>query len=82
MNEILFDDTYTGPRWRYGLQYRPLTNAGVPKGWIVFSDKVHSDYPAFGTVEYPFELTDEMAKQTDIVPLGKVEEALDDLQVS
>lgn len=52
----LYDDTYEGLRWTYGLTYRPLGYANVPEGWIVFSDRKHTDFP-FGTIDYPFELT-------------------------
>jgi len=55
--KILFDDSYKGPRWTYGLTYRPLTGSHVPEGWIIFSDKKHPDFP-FGTVDYPRPLTD------------------------
>lgn len=55
MKDLLFDDSYTGPRQAYGLKFRSLTYGNVPEGWIIFSDKKHPDYP-FGTVDYPFEL--------------------------
>ena len=51
-----YDDTYAGPRWTYGLTYRPLCSASVPDGWIVFSNRPHSDYP-HGTIQYPHPLT-------------------------
>ena len=58
MAEILFDDSYKGPRFTYGLQYRPLTGIGnVPDGFIIFSDRPHPDFKNFGTVDYPRELT-------------------------
>ncbi len=28
----LYDDTYTGPRWRYGLQHRPISNYFIGRG--------------------------------------------------
>lgn len=55
--EIFFDDTYKGDRYTYGLKYRPLAQAQVPDGWIVFSDREHKDFP-FGTVDYPRELSE------------------------
>ena len=58
MAEIIFDDIYTGARWVYGLSFRPLGYAGVPVGWIVFSDRKHSQYK-YGTVDYPRQLTPE-----------------------
>lgn len=51
----LFDDTYTGKRYTYGLTYRPLGFANVPDGWIIFSNKPHPNY-TFGTVDYPLSL--------------------------
>lgn len=61
----IFDDDYVGPCWTYGLTYRPHTWDGVPKGWIVFSDRKHPEYP-FGTIDYPFALTDEQIARADI----------------
>ena len=29
---VYYDDEYTGPRWRYGLQYRPVGLSGAPAG--------------------------------------------------
>jgi hypothetical protein len=52
----LYDDTYAGPRYRYGLTYRPLASANVPQGWIVFSDRPHPDF-RHGTVAYARALT-------------------------
>lgn len=57
MNEILFSDTYQGPRWTYGLTYRPVASAHLPKGWIVFSARKHPDF-AHGTVDFPKQLTE------------------------
>ena len=67
----LFDDTYTGDRWQYGLTYRPFTGAGVPKGFIVYSDRCHADF-RFGTIEYPFALATAQVKQMDLTDLGQV----------
>lgn len=61
----LFDDTYTGPRWTYGLTYRPLGYAQVPDGWIVFSNRDHPDF-RFGTVDYPNELHPDTVRQTQL----------------
>jgi len=51
----LFDATYRGARWRYGLRYRPLASWNVPDGWILGSDRPHPEYP-HGTVDYPNRL--------------------------
>lgn len=53
---LLFDDTYTGPRWTYGLQYRPITTGSVPSGFIIYSNHADPRF-AFGTLQYPRPLT-------------------------
>lgn len=58
--KVIFEEEYTGPRWTFGLRYRPLWIGAVPDGWIVGShryDKEH--YPQFphGLVDYPRQLT-------------------------
>lgn len=64
---LLFDDTYTGPRYRYGLTIRPLARFNVPDGWIIQSDRPHKDFPRYGTVAYPFPLTEEQMHHYDMV---------------
>lgn len=61
MTKTEYDDTYTGPRWTYGLTYRPVRTGAVPAGWILFSNRPHADYP-LGTVDYPRPLTAEEVK--------------------
>lgn len=61
----IFDDDYTGPRWRYGLKYRPASYANIPKGWIVGSPKASRTY-RHGTVDYPRELSAQEIAQADI----------------
>jgi hypothetical protein len=75
----LFDDTYLGPRWRYGLTLRPL-GAGVPSGWIVFSDRPSEDprCRAFGTVEYPLPLAPDQVKQLSLIDFGMVDDGSSD----
>lgn len=67
-----FDDTYTGPRWRYGLVYRPLVagTANVPRGWILHSDRPHPQL-RHGTVDFPRELTPEEVARYELLPLGE-----------
>ena len=67
----LYDDTYAGPRWRYGLRYRPLGYAQVPNGWIIFSDRPHPAYH-FGTVEYSRPLTTHEEEQFSLILLAQV----------
>lgn len=70
-NNLVYDDTYTGPRWRYALINRPMAGCHVPKGWIIWSDKKHPDYN-FGTVEYPFELPADQVAAFELKYLGPV----------
>lgn len=65
-DKTIIDDEYTGPRWTYGLQYRPIVGAGVPKGFIVFSDR-KDDRFRHGTVDYPFQLTEEQIEHAELV---------------
>lgn len=58
MLDIIFDNEYTGPRWTYGLTYRPISIGAIPKGWIIDSQKDHPDFPTFGVVDYPRQLTE------------------------
>lgn len=72
---LLFDDTYAGPRWRYGLPRRHLVSylATPVSGWILYSERRIDDprFP-FGTIDYPRELTDAEARQHVLEPLGIV----------
>ncbi len=52
-----WNDTYKGPRFRYGLQYRPLGYGAVPPDWIIKSDKKDPKFPNFGMIDYPRRLT-------------------------
>ena len=56
MNALFYSDTYTGPRWTYGLTLRPVASVHLPKGWIVLSGKPHADF-RYGTIDFPRELT-------------------------
>jgi hypothetical protein len=58
----LYDDTYTGPRWTYGLTSRPLGYARVPTGWIISSDRPHPRY-RFATVDFPIPVPPEQAER-------------------
>ena len=71
MDNLLYDDTYTGRRWRYGLVYRPLTAASAPKGWIIFSLKKSQQYP-YGTVDFPRPLTEDEVTGYQLEPEGEV----------
>ena len=59
MNATIFDDEYLGPRWRYGLRYRPVAGCHLPKGWIIGSYRQSETFRVFGTIDFPRELTEE-----------------------
>lgn len=71
MNEakIFFNNDYTGPRWTYALLYRPLSGCHAPQGWIIFSDRKHPEY-LFGTVDFPFPLTNEWIEGYQLKAMG------------
>jgi len=56
--DCVFSNTYNGPRFTYGLRYRPMQIGAQPKGFIIGSvvDDPLGRY-TFGTVQYPRELT-------------------------
>ena len=55
---FVVDEEYTGPRWTYGLKFRPMMMGGQSKGFIIGSERVNQAW-RFGTVQYPRELTAE-----------------------
>ncbi len=55
MTYIIYDKTYEGPRYTYGLQFRPMMLGAQPKGYIADSERSHKDY-RYGTVQYPRRL--------------------------
>lgn len=62
-----FDNEFTGRRWTYGLNYRPLAQYNVPEGWIIFSNRADNRF-AFGTVQYPFRLPDSDVSSFELTP--------------
>jgi hypothetical protein len=64
----LWTDEYDGPRWTYGLTYRPLGLATVPKGFLIGSGREHPDF-RFGTIDYPFRLDDFTANQMELTEI-------------
>lgn len=74
MAEMLYDDIYAGPRWRYGLNYRPLGYAQVPPGSIVFSHRPSVEF-RFGTIEYPRQLTEEEVDGYELTAVELVTES-------
>lgn len=55
----IFSEDYRGPRWTYGLLFRPVASCHLPKGWIIGSEGKHPDYKLFGTIQFPFKLSDQ-----------------------
>jgi len=74
-SQILFDDTYKGKRYTYGLTYRPVGYAQVPEGWIIQSNKPSTKF-AHGTIDYPRPLTQEEITQYQLTPLNILEVAI------
>jgi len=78
----LYDDTYDGPRWRYGLQYRGITQymgcrdleTDEPIPWILYSGHKSADprFRTFGTYDSAAELSARTCEQFSLVPLGQV----------
>lgn len=58
-DERVFSDSYTGPRWTYGMRNRPLGIGTAPKGYIIGSDGPAEGRARHGTIQYPRELTKE-----------------------
>lgn len=65
MNEYLFDEDYKGPRYTYGLVYRPLQIGAQPKGYIIGSLRDHPDY-RHGTIQYPSPLTEDAMESYEL----------------
>lgn len=69
---LTFDDTYTGPRWTYGLHYRPAGYGSVPPGRIIGADRAHPRY-RHGTIAYPRELTEREVAAFELEPVADPE---------
>lgn len=65
--KTLFDDEYTGPRFTYGMIFRPASIGTVPDGRIVDSNKSSPDFPVFGTIDYPRELTEDELYRFELI---------------
>jgi len=64
--KYIFSDEYTGERWTYGLTYRPFMMATVPKGFIIGSLQEDGTPFRFGTIQYPFELTEQQVSSYEL----------------
>lgn len=74
MQIAFYDDTYTGPRWVYGLRNRPPGPGCIPRDGLI-AGSYHPDArptPAcrHGTVDYACELTASEVSQFELVPVG------------
>lgn len=70
LRQSLYDDTYKGPRWRYGLEHRPITqyfNVGTFPDPILFSDRPDPRFPYHGTADWPCEIPEEEARHHSLV---------------
>jgi len=56
--KMTFSDEYEGPRWTYGLQYRPFGIGTLPEGFLIGSLKEDGTPFPYGTIQYPFELSE------------------------
>lgn len=68
--EILYDDTYTDRRWRYGLLSRPPVWGGAPPDYVVFSLREGDARFPYGTIEYARPLTVDELERFGMVDLG------------
>lgn len=57
IDDRVFSEDYTGPRWTYGLRNRPMGMGAQPKGFIIGSDGPPAGRARHGTIQYPRELT-------------------------
>lgn len=64
--EPIFSDTYKGPRYTYGMRYRPLQIGAQPKGWIIDSQGPATERFRFGTIQYPRQLTADEVKSYEL----------------
>ena len=71
MPKALYDDTYTGPRWTYGLEHRPIVNyfnLSFPDP-ILFSNRPDPRFRYYGTADWPCEIPEEEARHHSLVLL-------------
>jgi hypothetical protein len=67
----VWSDQYHGPRWRYGLVYRPLTaDAFLPRDFILGSQGPATAAYPHGSVDYPYRLPDAVVKGHELVLVG------------
>ena len=76
--EPVFNDTYTGPRWTYGMRNRPVGIGAAPKGYIIGSGGPAVGRARNGTIQYPRELTKEELYDFEMEAIADSNPATDD----
>ena len=71
----LYDDIYSGPRYTYGLTYRPVGYAQVPVGWVMWSERPHPDF-RYGTVDYPAPLSENAVRGCQLTRVWPADESV------
>jgi len=71
VDKTVFDSDYTGPRFTYGMKYRPLSIGAQPKGYIIDSYR-DSDEFRHGKIQYPRQLTKEEVYDFELTPVEDV----------
>lgn len=67
----LWDDTYDGPRWRYGLTLRPF-GPYMPRDGLILGSWDRDGRFAFGTVAYARPLTQFQVDQFSLVQVNLI----------
>lgn len=65
--KVAWNDIYDGPRFTYGLRYRPPVFGGVPQGWIINSHQRYDRRFEFGTIQYPRRLSAREVRQFELI---------------
>ncbi len=70
---MVYDNDYNGPRYMYGCVARPACYGSVPDGQIIGGQRESkgemADFPNFGTISYPYPLTQGQVWDFELVPL-------------
>lgn len=65
----LWDDEYTGERFTYGVNYRPVGLATVPAGYILKVGGMPDPRFKFGIVQYPARLPASQVAAFELTPV-------------
>jgi len=58
-------------RYRYGLQYRPLSPGAVPRGFIPGSQRDDENF-RYGTIDYPEKLPESLMNDYELIYVGEI----------